>query len=148
MGWELRTVGSVGASLALDCHAVVVVIAVAGDAFAGAFEPVAGVDLHGGLGGVDPEHSSRFVRGQHGGLVYDSRFVAVDNPAVVVAFTVSQSREIGVNVAPSSLATVKSIGVPSTGAISPVGTSVLSVGSQREALSHKVWASAERSPRR
>ena len=45
--------------------------------------------------------------------------------------------------APSSLATVKSIGVPSTGAISPVGTSVLSVGSQREALSHKVWASAE-----
>ena len=140
---ELRMIYGIGQSLTFDGHAVVVVIRASAFAHGRSGKPVAGVDLHSGLCGLHFKHTSAARVGQSGGAAQRAGVESVQKPAVVVAFTVSQSREIGVNVAPSSLATVKSIGVPSTGAISPVGTSVLSVGSQREALSHKVWASAE-----
>ena len=59
----------------------------------------------------------------------------VEYPAAVVAFAVDQGREGFPDVRPMRLPSVKSMGVPATGAILPVVMSSSVAGSQREAFS-------------
>ncbi len=51
-------IGCIRASLALDCHGIVVMIDITVFPIGTSFKPVAGVHLHGRLGGLDSECAS------------------------------------------------------------------------------------------
>ena len=78
--------------LALDGHGVVVLVNCAVFAFGAAFEPVAGVDLHGGLGGEDLQMAAGNGAPELGGGGKLAGQGTVNQVAVVVALAVLQRR--------------------------------------------------------
>ena len=136
-------VGSVGEVLALYGYTVVVAVWTSGLAERGAVEPVAGVYLYGRLVSPYLEAAAGDFRTEFSCLFKAGS--TIEYPAVVVALAVFQGREVGLDVAarPMGLAVRKSIGVPSTGANSPVGIRASEVASQRGALSFSTWSRME-----
>ena len=113
-------VGCVGESLTLYRHAVVVAVGAAGLAQGRAVEPVAGVDLGCRLIGPDLEAAAGDCGTELCG--YFQTRGTVEYPAVVIAFSVFQGREVSLDVS------------------SPVGMRASEVASQREALSFSTWS--------
>ena len=128
-------VGSVGEVLALYGYTVVVAVWTSGLAERGAVEPVAGVYLYGRLVSPYLEAAAGDFRTEFSCLFKAGS--TIEYPAVVVALAVFQGRR------PMGLAVRKSIGVPSTGANSPVGIRASEVASQRGALSFSTWSRME-----
>ncbi len=79
-----------------------------------------------------------------------SRLPVIEDPALTVSSANIQRREIRIYVTPDFFGTRKSIGVPSTSSISPVGICVASIGSHLPALIFKIWSRTvpESAPRR
>ena len=94
LGGEVGVVGGIGGTLTFDGYGIVVVVGVGGFAFGGTVEPVAGVDLHGGLIGVDGKGVGEAVATE-GGYFAEGAVVVGYHPAVVVAFTDVEGFEVG-----------------------------------------------------
>ena len=116
----VRLIGTVREMLALNCNSIIVMIGDAILAGRAAIKPVAGVNLHAGLGGIDRQLAAAFRRIELGRFLNLTGQITVNQETVVIAFSVVQGRE-------------KSIGVPATGSESPSGIRVSSVGRYSDA---------------
>ena len=80
---------------------------------------VGGVQVHAGQGGQHLHTNAGLGAGSPGGV---AQAAVPDDVALVVAFGLHQSRVVGVDVPAGVFSSVKSIGVPLTGSLRPVGT--------------------------
>ena len=80
--------------LTLDGHTFIVVVATSALAGRTTLKPVAGVDLHGRLGGQNLKLTAALRRVQLSGGLKLSWLVVIDHEAVVVALAVVQGREV------------------------------------------------------
>lgn len=90
----------------------------------GGLEKVGSIQLHAGLGGQGLHADARFGAGQPCGV---AQTAVRNNIAVVIAAALLQGRVIGVDIAANGLSSVKSIGVPATAILRPVGMEPASV---------------------
>ena len=134
-GWIVRMVRRIREMLALYGNTVIVVVAAAAFAFRAAGKPVAGVNLNTRLCRDDFQQAAALRSVKFGRSLELAGFSPVYNPAVIISFSISESREIGLDIASESFATTKSIGVPATGSLSPTGIRESSVGRYSDALS-------------
>ena len=125
---KITMIGSIGKSLTLYSHTVVVIVRTAAFALGTSSEPVTGIYLSTRLGGKHLKHPAALGGGKHSRFPERVFVPVVKHPAVIVALAYLQGLEIGVDIAAYGLGCKKSIGVSLTSASSPVGICVESVG--------------------
>ncbi len=100
---KIAMIGSVGKSLTLYGHTVVVIVRAAALVLGTSSEPVARIHLSPRLCGEHLKHSSALGRGKHRRLSEGVFVPVVKHPAVVIALAYLQRLEVGVDVTSYSL---------------------------------------------
>ena len=83
--WEIAVIGRIGKSLALDCHAVIVIVGVTVFPCGTSAQPVAGIYLCAGLRGQYLKHPATLIRHKARSFYKSVLVPVVEHPAVVIS---------------------------------------------------------------